>query len=104
MARRFTVLIPLLTSLLLGCGTTRDYLVHQGYPPAFADGFQDGCNSGHQAAGAISGTYHKNVPRYLADAQYATGWGDGFEQCQAMARSRERQAYAERRAERDERR
>ena len=70
--------------LLAGCQTTREELISKGYPPAFADGFEDGCSSGRQAAGAISGEFRKNVPRYLRDKQYAEGWSDGFRQCQAM--------------------
>ncbi|MET1078589.1 MAG: hypothetical protein ABWY06_11290 [Pseudomonas sp.] len=99
MARYPAVLSLVLTSLLSGCQSTRETLLGQGYPPAFAEGFQDGCQSGQQAAGAISGGYRKNVPLYLSSAQYAEGWGDGFQQCQAMVESRERRAYHERRHE-----
>ncbi|AYC34352.1 hypothetical protein D3880_19155 [Pseudomonas cavernae] len=93
----------ILFSLLAGCQTTHDYLLAQGYPPAFADGYQAGCNSGHQAAGAISGAFQKDVPRYLAETQYASGWDDGFRQCQAMAESAERRDYERQRGDpRDE--
>lgn len=61
-----------------GCQTTHEDLIAKGYPPAFADGFDDGCVSGRQAAGSISGEFRKNVPRYLKDQQYADGWVDGF--------------------------
>ncbi|MGH8435552.1 MAG: hypothetical protein ACRERX_14010 [Pseudomonas sp.] len=84
-------------SLLLGCRSTHDYLLRQGYPAAFADGFEDGCGSGRQAAGAISGSFNKDVPRYLRDPQYTEGWSDGFRQCQAMAESADRQDYESRR-------
>lgn len=81
---------------LAGCQSTHDNLIDQGYPPAYADGFHQGCSSGHQAAGAITGGFKKDVPRYLGDAQYSTGWDDGFRQCQAMQDSDEQrdwQAY-----------
>jgi hypothetical protein len=79
-----------LAVLVAGCQSTHDQLLAEGYPPAFADGFQDGCGSGRQAAGAISGQFKKDVPRFLKDSNYAQGWGDGFRQCQAMLESRDR--------------
>ena len=99
MARYPATLVLLCFGLLAGCQSTRDALLSQGYPPVFAEGFQDGCQSGQEAAGAITGGYRKNVPLYLSNGQYAEGWGDGFQQCQAMVESRERRAYSERRRE-----
>lgn len=60
-----------LLMLIAGCQTTHEDLIAKGYPPAFADGFDDGCSSGRQAAGAITGEFRKNVARYLKDKQYA---------------------------------
>ncbi|WP_025164454.1 hypothetical protein [Pseudomonas taeanensis] len=96
------VAVALAAGAIAGCASTHDYLIAQGYPPAFADGYQHGCNSGHQAAGAISGNFHKDVPRYLRETQYATGWDDGFRQCQAMQESSERQAWHEERQDEHE--
>lgn len=79
--------------LLSGCQTTHEDLIAKGYPPAFADGFDDGCVSGRQAAGSISGEFRKNVPRYLKDKQYAEGWTDGFRQCQAMLENKDRNEH-----------
>ncbi|MGJ7513444.1 hypothetical protein ACSFE6_03760 [Pseudomonas baetica] len=87
--------------LIAGCQTTHEDLIAKGYPPEFADGFDDGCSSGRQAAGAISGEFRKNVPRYLKDQNYAEGWNDGFRQCQAIRESQEREDY--RNSHRDER-
>ncbi|SDE88745.1 hypothetical protein [Phytopseudomonas seleniipraecipitans] len=79
------LLLPaVLIALLGGCQSTRDYMLAQGYSAAFASGYADGCTSGDSAAKAL-GAFRKNVPVYLADAQYATGWDDGFRQCQASA-------------------
>lgn len=75
--------------VMAGCQSTHEQLIAEGYPPAFADGFQDGCGSGRGAAGA-NGLYKKDVPRYLKDKVYAEGWGDGFRQCQGEALSRDR--------------
>ncbi|MDH1007894.1 hypothetical protein N5J43_05545 [Pseudomonas nicosulfuronedens] len=91
------VLVLLCATLLAGCETTHETLLAQGYPPAYADGYDDGCGSGRQAAGAITGEFRKNVPRYLGEPQYALGWNDGFQQCQAMRVSQERQQYEEQR-------
>ena len=99
---RATLLVLLCTGLLAGCETTHDHLIAQGYPAAFADGFADGCSSGRQAAGTISGEFRKDVPRYLKDANYAEGWGDGFRQCQAQVQSEERREYEDRLRDRDD--
>lgn len=88
--------------LLCGCESTHDYLIAQGYPPAFADGFQAGCSSGREAAGAISGGFSKDVPRYLADNRYSTGWDDGFRQCQGLAQSEQQRRLEERNDEQEE--
>lgn len=75
---------------LAGCQSARDQMLAEGYPPGFADGYQDGCGSGKTAAGAFTGEFKKNVPRYLKDKLYAEGWGDGFRQCQASQENRSR--------------
>lgn len=82
--------------LLAGCQSTHEDLLAKGYPPAFADGFDDGCSSGRQAAGVISGEFHKNVARYLEDRLYAEGWEDGFRQCKALRESEELNDYKDR--------
>ncbi|SDI47227.1 hypothetical protein SAMN05216189_1005150 [Pseudomonas delhiensis] len=62
--------------------------------PAYADGYNAGCDSGRQAAGTITtGAFRKDVLRYLKEATYAQGWGDGYEQCRRPAESEERQRY-----------
>ncbi|AOE83503.1 hypothetical protein [Pseudomonas sp. TCU-HL1] len=103
MAFRYAALLATLcASLLVGCESTHDHLLAQGYPPAFADGFADGCSSGRQAAGVISGEFRKDVPRYLKDAHYAEGWSDGFRQCQAQVQSEERREYEDWRRDRQD--
>jgi hypothetical protein len=74
---------------LAGCQSTHDQLLAEGYPPAFADGYQDGCGSGRQAAGSIGGEFKKDAPRFLKDQLYSQGWTDGFRQCQAMQENRD---------------
>lgn len=82
--------------LLAGCESTHEQMVGRGYPPAYADGFQDGCSSGRQAAGVMVGDFRKNVPRYLHELQYETGWDDGFRQCKATQDSAEQRQYHQR--------
>lgn len=95
MTSRRLLLMMLLAPLAGGCQSTQQYLLAQGYPPAFAAGYADGCRSGDSAAKAL-GAFRKDVPAYLADVQYSTGWDDGFQQCQASAN-----AAIERRLQRD---
>lgn len=78
------LLAVLLVPLLSACQSTRDYMLAQGYSAAFATGYEDGCVSGNSAAKAL-GAFRKDVPVYLHEPQYATGWDDGFRQCQASA-------------------
>lgn len=72
--------------MLGGCQSTRQLLQAEGYPVVFIDGFEAGCSSGRQAAGALD-SFRKDVPRYLAAPLYAQGWDDGFRQCQARQSS-----------------
>lgn len=81
---------------LAGCQSTHQQLIEKGYPPAYADGFEDGCGSGRQAAGVMAGEFRKDIPRYLHNRQYETGWDDGFRQCQAMRRNQDQQNYYDR--------
>jgi uncharacterized protein YceK len=81
------IVVPLMIFMVLsGCQSTGERLLAQGYPIPYAGGFEDGCASGRQAAGALA-EFRKNVRLYLADHQYATGWDDGFRQCQASTSS-----------------
>lgn len=72
--------------LLCACQSSRESMLAEGYPAVFVEGFEAGCSSGRQAAGALD-TFRKDVPRYRAAAQYAQGWDDGFRQCQARVNS-----------------
>ncbi|KJK05958.1 MULTISPECIES: hypothetical protein [Pseudomonas] len=90
--RRYWVAVWIIV-LLTGCQSTHEQLINQGYPPAYADGFEDGCSSGRQAAGVMAGDFRKDVPRYLHNPQYETGWDDGLRQCQAMQENQDLQDY-----------
>jgi hypothetical protein len=47
-----------------------------GYPPAARDGYIDGCESARKSPYA-----GKDAKRFDGDAQYRTGWNDGFSIC-----------------------
>ena len=42
-----------------------------GYPPAFKDGFSDGCES-------LRGNYRRDAGRFGKDNDYTLGWQDGY--------------------------
>jgi hypothetical protein len=66
---------------IIGCSTTQNQTDKSqvnlaGYPPAFQDGYADGCNSARRAIGKI-----RDEKRFEADSMYASGWRDGFDIC-----------------------
>jgi hypothetical protein len=66
-------------------------MVKQGYPLAYADGFDDGCHSGKKAGGSMFDQFKKDVTRFQQDSQYAQGWSDGFRQCETEQEAMQRQ-------------
>jgi hypothetical protein len=49
-----------------------------GYPPAFKDGYIDGCETGKGSSYSF-----KDERRLAADNQYRMGWSDGFDICRS---------------------
>lgn len=45
-----------------------------GYPPAFRQGYTDGCAS-------VNAARQRDEARYKSDANYAQGWRDGYDIC-----------------------
>ncbi len=45
-----------------------------GFPPAFKQGYADGCAS-------VRGPVTRNEARFKSDSQYAAGWRDGLDIC-----------------------
>ena len=66
--------------LLSGCATQKETMIKEGYPLAYAEGFDDGCHSGRKAGGNMFEQFKKDVRRFDKDSQYAQGWSDGFRQ------------------------
>lgn len=73
------VLFLFIVILFGGCENIYQYLFVQGYLFVYVDGFDDGCGSGCQVVGLISGEFCKDVFCYLCEVIYVSGWGDGFE-------------------------
>lgn len=69
----------------------------EGYPRAYAVGFDDGCRSGKQAAREDLERARSDNPRIDADPTYARGWNDGYERCE-----RSEKAFAQRMKEAEE--
>jgi hypothetical protein len=69
-----------------GCGSN-DYRppdAPSDRPPAYRDGYADGCGSAQENA-----KYKKDLQR-MKDSLYANGWYDGFEECGPSRRSNSR--------------
>jgi hypothetical protein len=47
-----------------------------GFPPAFRDGYADGCRSAKPLT-----LRRRDEARFAKDAQYASGWRDGYDVC-----------------------
>jgi uncharacterized protein YceK len=47
-----------------------------GFPPAFKEGYSDGCASARALVGS-----KKDEARFKSDPQYAQGWRDGHDIC-----------------------
>jgi hypothetical protein len=50
-----------------------------GYPPAFREGFRDGCDS-------FRGSYRRDGNRFNKDNDYTIGWQDGFSICRRQGK------------------
>jgi hypothetical protein len=56
-------------------------------PPAFQDGYVDGCSSGRRAGGEDAFKFRKDLNRYDVDRLYRSGWEDGFKVCRSRSLS-----------------
>ena len=79
-------------SVLSACMSTSEQMKADGYPAAYADGFEDGCHSGNKAGGSYFDQFKKDVKRFNSDKEYAQGWSDSFRQCETQQEAAQRQA------------
>jgi len=59
----------------------RSVMLSKGNPPAYVDGYVDGCSSGKRMGGDKHFPYRKDVSRAERDALYARGWQEGQITC-----------------------
>ncbi len=78
-------------ALTASCTSEKEALLKQGYPEAYAQGFDDGCHSGKKAGGNMFEGLKKDVQRFENDSKYAQGWQDGFNQCEKQQEALDRQ-------------
>ncbi len=52
-------LIILVALALSGCVSQKESMIKQGYPLAYADGFDDGCHSGNKTGGSMFEEFKK---------------------------------------------
>ncbi|WP_333840821.1 hypothetical protein [Pelomicrobium sp.] len=74
-------LFILVNAALLGAGCaatppSRPNVNLSGYPPAFQEGYADGCHSARVLIGV-----RKDEARFKKDNLYAQGWRDGYDIC-----------------------
>ncbi|MGI9450210.1 MAG: hypothetical protein ACR2QH_06190 [Geminicoccaceae bacterium] len=86
------LLVLVTLAALTACSSQRERLIQQGATPAYAEGYVDGCDSGKQAGGAILIEAKKDADRYVGSSEYAKGWDEAFEKCQADTATRVREA------------
>jgi hypothetical protein len=60
--------------------------MNEGASPAYAQGFDDGCDSGKKSAGDMFAQFHKNVQQFQHNQDYTLGWNDGHEEWNSMNR------------------
>ena len=73
------------------CATQEEIMVQEGYPQAYAKGFDDGCHSGKKAGGSLFDQFKKDVNHFGSHGKYTQGWSDGFRQCEKEEEALERQ-------------
>lgn len=88
---RAVVLSTFSLAFLSGCVSQKESMIKEGFPVAYADGFDDGCHSGKKAGGNMFEQFKKDVRRFENDREYAQGWSDGFRQCETEEENLERQ-------------
>jgi hypothetical protein len=84
-AGRLQVMLAALVTTLAfaACGSVKDAMIERGLPAAYAEGYDDGCASGEEAAGGLFAEARKDASRHGDDSQYTQGWDDGFASCKA---------------------
>jgi hypothetical protein len=76
--------------LVMGCtGLSSDrylqnkqsFMINQGNPPSYVEGYIDGCSAGRRLGGDKRFVYRKDSVRFDKDALYSRGWQEGQINC-----------------------
>jgi hypothetical protein len=88
-ASRLQILAPILgVTGLAACTSVQESLVERGYPPAYAQGYEDGCGSGDAAGGGLFAAPQKDESRYAqSESEYTQGWDAGYAKCLSDTRT-----------------
>ena len=78
-------------TVLGGCVSQKESLINKGAPLSYADGFDDGCDSGKKAGSSRFQKFKKDSGRFVSNPPYAQGWSDGFRQCETALESVQRE-------------
>ena len=85
------ILILAVSTMTAACVSQKEEMIKEGYPRAYADGFEDGCTSGKNAGGNMFEHFKKDVRRFGKDKDYSQGWSDAFRQCETAEEASQRQ-------------
>ncbi|HEX5077562.1 MAG TPA: hypothetical protein VFV80_00320 [Geminicoccaceae bacterium] len=85
---RYAAHAVIATLLLAACTSTHEALIERGYPPAYAQGYEDGCASGKAKSGGLFAQAQRDESRYAdGSSPYRQGWDAGYAKCLADMRS-----------------
>ncbi len=62
----------------VGCVSTYEQMVNNGYSQDYALGFSDGEQSGMASGGYVYSRFKKNTEKAQTNKEYGQGWEDGF--------------------------
>jgi hypothetical protein len=85
---RWPTVLVITATAVAGCTSVQEGLSARGYPPAYAEGYEQGCASGKAAAGGLFSEAQQDRARYQdSDSEYAQGWDAGSQKCLADMRA-----------------
>jgi hypothetical protein len=74
--------------VLAGCVSSTPPAL-EGRPPAYVQGYKDGCASGKSVEGSVFYTYQKNIYLFESDKDYKEGWNDAYRQCRSKQETKD---------------
>lgn len=74
------ILVLSMATLIAGCAAGTPTV---SGPPAYQEGYDNGCSSGYFFAGNKVFRHIKDTARFNSDQEYKTGWEDGFAKCRS---------------------